>query len=255
MSRAPLADRRILITRAEDQLAPVAHAIEARGGIPIRFPCLAVQCLPDAINEAISRLDEFDDLLFTSANGVQCVARAADNLESLLLGKRVAAVGKSTAACLEEHGVEVEIVPSIASQAGLIEAYEEYGLPEQLLFFRAEEGRELLAEALSSSGTQVETVPAYRTVCPDEDASEVRAMLHDDAIDAVLLGSSKAARHYLKRIDDLELANRPLIVAISELVAKESRQEGLGVQIVSKTASFDAMLDALANFLAVAGKS
>lgn len=254
MNRSALSGRRILLTRAAEQLESVATAVEARGAIPIRFPCLAVRCLPDSIREAIVQLNEFDDVLFTSVNGVQCVARTAGNLEELLAGKRVAAVGKSTASCLEEHGIEVEIVPAIASQAGLVEAYEEYGLPEQLLFFRAEEGRELLAEALSSSGTEVKTVPAYHTVCPEDDASKVLALLKDDAIDAVLLGSPKVARHYLKRIGDIELANRPLIVAISEQVAKEARQEGLGVQIVSKKASFDAMLDALANFLATASR-
>lgn len=243
-----------MLTRAADQMDALTSAVKARGGIAIHFPCLAVQCLPDRIRQATGRLPGFGDILFTSANGVNCTANTLGSLDALR-GKRVAAVGQHTADSLHRHGIKADIVPATASQEGLLEAYHMHGLPENLIFFRAEEGRELLAGTLQSLGVRVETVPAYRTVCPDNDASEVLALLQDNAIDAVLLGSSKAVRHYLMRIGDAELADRPLIAAISEQVAGAARNEGLSVQIVAKTASFDAMLDALADFFAMAKES
>jgi uroporphyrinogen-III synthase len=116
------------------------------------------------------------------------------------------------------------------------------------MFFRAREGRNTLTKALKGQGIEVLLVPAYQTVCPQDDASEIIAALEHADIDAVLFGSTKAARFYVQRIGDIDLAGRPKAVAISEKVAEAARDEGLNVQIVAKTASFDAMLYELAEF-------
>jgi len=64
----------------------------------------------------------------------------------------------------------------------------------------------------------------------------------------VLLGSAKTAAHYLQRIGSTSLANRPVVVAMSEKMASSALGCGLRVQVVAKKASFEAMLDALAEY-------
>ena len=248
MQATHLEGKRILLTRAEHQLDRLSRIVRKHGAIPIRFPCLAVQSQPEEINQALSQLADYSDVVFTSANGVRSVAATVDHLNDLLQLKRVAAVGKKTADALQLAGVETDIVPGISSQDGLIQAYLEHGLPRRLMFFRAREGRETLIRALESRGIDVLLVPAYQTVCPQDDASEVITALKNAAVDAVLLGSAKAARFYVQRIGDINLAGRPKVVAISEQVAEAARDAGLDVQIVAKTASFDAMLNELAEF-------
>jgi uroporphyrinogen-III synthase len=248
MQASYLDGRRILLTRAEHQLESVSQAVRKQGAIPVRFPCLAVQSQPKAINKAVSQLDDYSDVVFTSVNGVQSVAATAGDLNTLLQSKRVAAVGIKTADALRHAGVEADIIPENPSQDGLIQAYLKYGLPRRLMFFRAREGRDTLTRALRGQDIDVLLVSAYRTVCPQEDASEIIAALEHADIDAVLLGSSKAARYYVQRIGDISLARRPKAVAISEQVAQAARDAGLDVQIVAKTASFEAMLNGLAEF-------
>lgn len=254
MSAQPLAGRRILLTRAVAQLPALAEMVRRRGAVPVAFPCLAVESMPDAIMHAISGLERFSDVLFTSCNGVSSVVDALQShgmdAARLFAPMRVAAVGKQTAACLIQHGIRADILPETASQDGLVDAYLGSGLPERLLFFRAEEGREALAEALTERGIEVETVPAYRTICPDDDASDVIAMLRDGAVDAVLLGSARAALHYLQRVGDAKLAARPVSVAISQKMAAAAMCGGLHVQLVAKSASFEAMLDILSDHFA-----
>jgi len=106
----------------------------------------------------------------------------------------------------------------------------------------------VLAKALVQRGVTVEVVSAYRTICPEGDAGDVISMLQTGDIDAVLLGSAKTAMHYLQRVGSLEVSNRPVIVAISEKMAVAVRDMGLHVQVVAKEASFEAMLDALAEY-------
>ncbi|MBL4775821.1 MAG: uroporphyrinogen-III synthase [Mariprofundus sp.] len=244
MSSYSLEHKRVLLTRSEQHLSPLATAVSARGAVPIAFPCLQVEVLAAAIGQATGT---YSDVVFSSSNGVHAVASQVD-LAALCRDKRVAAVGKKTAATLQAYGMDVDIVPDIASQDGLIAAYAQHGLPQSLLFFRAEQGRDRLVKALQSQAVQVRLVLAYRTVCPSVGATDVINSLRHDDIDAVLLGSAKTARFYIQRIGSIRLADRPVLVVISEALGEAVREMGLSVQVVAKQASFEAMLDALAEY-------
>jgi len=248
MQASCLDGKRILLTRAGRQMDRLSRTVRKLGAIPVPFPCLAVQSQPEEINQAISQLAGYSDVVFTSANGVQSVVATVNHLKELLQSKRIAAVGENTADALHLAGVKTDIVPAIPSQDGLIQAYLTHGLPRRLMFFRAREGSETLISALQDRGVNVLLVPAYKTVCPQDDASEVIAALKRADIDAVLLGSSKAACYYVQRVGDIGLARRPLAVAISDQVARGAAGAGLNVQIVAKTASFDAMLNELSEY-------
>jgi len=257
-----LTGKRILITRASGQIEGVARRVYRRGGVPIAFPCLAVTCLAESVREAVKLLGGNDvQALFTSANGVNCVATAlGDAFPSTFQSVPVITIGRHTADALEKRGVRVTWMPQSASQKGLMDAWRQHGLPMHLVFFRAEQGRNMLPEALKTAGVDVHLIPAYRTICPDDDASAVIQCLKNGEIDAVLLGSSRTAQHYVQRVKKgtvslfrpeesklapFLLANRPAIAVISGQVANTARALNLDVQVVAKEASFASMLDDL----------
>jgi len=245
-----LAGRNILITRSEDQAESTASAIQKRGAKPLLFPCLEMERLDDNIRRSLSKLQHGKiNILFTSSNGVHAVAESLGSAFSILMQPhKIIAVGEKTGDTLRRFGIKVGLEPENASQAGLAEQFKISGTPENLLFFRAEEGSDTLAEALTASGSHVTTIHAYRMQCPDSDASEMVDQLRQHQVDAVLLGSPKTVRNYIHRIGSLEVANIPSIAVISPQVAKAAEEAGLSVQAVAKTASFDAMLDALADY-------
>lgn len=242
-----LTGKRILITRDSGQIEGVARRVYRRGGVPIAFPCLAVTCLTESVREAVKLLGDNDiQALFTSANGVNCVATAlGDAFPSTFQSVPVITIGRHTADALEKQGVRVTWMPQSASQESLMDAWRQHGLPMHLVFFRAEQGRNMLPEALKAAGVDVHLIPAYRTICPDDDAGAVIQCLKNGEIDAVLLGSSRTAQHYVQRIGETVLANRPAIAVISGQVANTARALNLDVQVVAKEASFASMLDTL----------
>jgi len=248
MNRRPLEHKRILLTRSNQHVDALNQSLCSRGAIAVPFPCLQVEILSEDFKTVINSISDYSDVVFTSTNGVDAVAKQGIGLATLLQGKRIAAVGEKTAAALMEHGVHADIVPKIASQDGLLAAYTRDGLPRTLLFFRAEEGSDRLTGALALQGVAVTMVLVYRTVCPSSDASDVINQLHNNEIDAVLLGSPKTAAFYIERIGSIALADRPVVVVISESLAMAVRSMGLSVQVVAKHASFEAMLDALAEY-------
>ncbi len=213
------------------------------------FPCLAVQCLPENIRLGLEALPENTAILLSSVNGVSCAAESlGDDFVSLFSRCPVIAVGSQTAAALTGRGISVAWIAAEASQEGLIQGFAEHGLPASVCFLRAEEGRDVLQQALLSQGAEVRLIHAYRTICPQGDAADVVQALELGEIDAVLLGSSRTARHYVQRIGNAQLANRPAVAVISPQVAAAAEDAGLSVQAVAKEASFAAMLDALAEF-------
>jgi len=244
-----LARKSILITRSRQQQRDLAAMIRQRGGVPFSFPCLEIEPLPDNIRRGINMLRPGDDVLFTSSNGVHCFSRAATRLPRDILARcRVAAVGTKTATALRQMDIEPTLIASPPSQQGLIDSYRQAGLPKRLIFFRAEQGSEKLAEFLREHHCDVHTIHTYRMRCPNGNSSVMQQMLANHEIDAVLLGSAQTARHYVQRIGNAGLANTPIIAVLSEQVAEAARQQGLDVQVVAKNASFDSLLDDLAQY-------
>ncbi len=252
MSSRSLEGKHILLTRAVQSLAALDHLLLSRGAQPVHLPCLEVEVISDALQQSISSIAWYSDIVFTSINGVQVLKDAMDDqglsISTALHGKRIAAVGQKTADLLRNYGVHVDIIPYIASQDGLLASYGVNGLPKSLLFFRAEEGRDTLHDVLQSQGVEVTMVHTYRTVCPQRDASDTIQRVQSGTIDAVLLGSPKTARFYIQRIGSIALADQPVIAVISESLAETVRGLGLSVQVVAKHASFEAMLDALSDY-------
>jgi len=245
----------VLVTRAAHQFAALAQLIQQQGGTALSLPCLSMAPLPKQIDEGLHLCQQVSDVLFTSGNAVAYVEQqlqaSGSSLAATLQGKRIAAVGDTTAQLLHEHGVQVDITPDAqhASQSGLLQYYQQHGLPPSLLFFRASEGNDELQQGLTSAGITVHLVKTYRTVCPAEDdtARMVRQRLQQGRIDAVLLASSKTAQHYVQRIDDIALANIPTIVVISPQVAAAAERVGLHVNAIAQLPSFPSMLAVLSN--------
>ncbi|MDQ6954056.1 MAG: uroporphyrinogen-III synthase [Mariprofundaceae bacterium] len=236
------------MTRASHQMDETAALIAQHHAIAIAFPCLELKILGKHIQQGLQQMSEFSDVLFTSVNGIEAVARNANKpLVQLLAQQRIAVVGSKTAHALHAHHLHAHIIPPRASQQGLIEAYQTYGFPQSLLFFRAEHGSDLLINCLQQQNIPVSLIKAYRSICPKADNTDVLNMLSTHSIDAVLLASPKTTAHYLERIGDLELANRPVLVGISQNVATAADKLGLKVQLIAKQPNFASMLDTLAN--------
>jgi len=244
----PLAGRRILVTRASQQYPATAALIQAREGIPLSLPCLAIEPLPMNM-PSLWQASRWSDVLFTSVNGVEAVAKACgDGFSAYLKNYRIAAVGKKTSQALQQHRIQVDIMPKTSSQEGVFEAYQQHGLPSSLLFFRAEKGSEFLSEHLRAQEVDVHTALAYRAICPQDDCSDIKKRLANKQIDAVILASARTAHHYLQRITEVEIANNTNIIVISQQVADAADKLGLKVQLIAKQTSFTSILDDLETY-------
>ena len=167
---APASKRlRVIITRAAEQIEPLAGRIEELGHEVVRCPLIELEPAgPDAVD-----LDGYDWAIVTSAFGAGELARRVHGR-----WPRVAAIGPGTAAVLRESGIEPALVPRVSTQEGLLA--EQPRPAGRVLFAGAERARRLLLDELGA-----DFVPLYRT-------RELRPQPPPEG-DLVVLASSSAA--------------------------------------------------------------
>ncbi len=208
-ARAPLAGKRIVVTRARAQASALSDKLANLGAEVFEVPAIEIG-KPDsyhALDDALSRLEAYDWLVFTSANGVErFFARLAGGEHvkprdaRALSASRIAAIGPATAARLAAHGIVPDVVPSEYRAEAVFKALVESGLAAgaRVLIPRAQEAREALPHLLASFGAQVDVVAAYRTRLPaSSSADRARGLFTSGTIDAVTFTSSSTVRNLL----------------------------------------------------------
>jgi uroporphyrinogen-III synthase len=138
---------RVIVTRAREQLEPLARRIEELGHEVVRCPLIELE----PIGPADVDVESYDWVIVTSPYGARELARRARGVLP-----RIAAIGPGTAAALRGAGVEPAFVPRVSTQEGL--AAELPRRTGRVLFAGADRARPHLVEALGA-----DFVPLYRT--------------------------------------------------------------------------------------------
>jgi uroporphyrinogen III methyltransferase/synthase len=235
---APLAGRRVAITRARAQASGLADRLRVLGATVIEVP--AIRIVPRAV--AVPPLGGFDLLCLTSPNGVELLfARLGEQgLDArALAGLRVAAIGPGTAAALAGHGVVADVVPERFVAEGLLEALGAQEPARRALVARAAGARDALVEGLRARGTEVEELALYDTVAERLDEHATRALA---GADYVTFSSSSTVRFLLEQARPAE---RSRIVSIGPVTSATLREHGLEPHVEASRHDIDGLVEAL----------
>ena len=192
----------IAVTRAEQQLGEARRLFERAGARVLDLPALVIGP-PDSwgpLDDALAELEDFHWLVVSSSNGVDAVEiRLQQQGRSLAARPRslkIAAVGRKTAARLEELGAPADFVPPAYVADSLIEHFPVSGWGLRLLLPRVQSGgRTLLAEAFGEAGARVVEVAAYESRCPEHLPAATAEALAAGAVSAITFSSGKTVLH------------------------------------------------------------
>jgi uroporphyrinogen III methyltransferase/synthase len=229
--RLPLLGWRVVVTRTREQASVLSEQLARAGARPVEVPAIEVADPPDggrALAEALARVEEFDWVVFSSANAV---ARAFRHLrDARALGAvRVAAIGDGTAGELARRGVAADLVPPRFVAESLVDAFP--GAPSgarrgRVLVPRAAAARDVLPAGLEAKGWSVEVVVAYETR-PARLAPEALAAV--DGADAVAFTSSSTVTGFLQVAGIGRVP--PVVACIGPVTASTARAAGLEVAV------------------------
>jgi uroporphyrinogen III methyltransferase/synthase len=228
----PLFGRTVMIARPAHQAQPLVALLSELGAGVVVQPAIEIGPPDDwaPLDRALTQIDRYDWLVFSSANGVRAVLDrllASRDLRALA-GVKLAAIGPGTADEVARYHLRADLVPSEYRAESLAEALlESTAGASRLLLARASRGREVLAELLRAGGRQVEQVIVYSSRDVSEPDPEVAARLDAGGIDWVAVTSSAIARS-LGRLFGQSL-RKTRIVSISPVTTETLRELGYDV--------------------------
>jgi uroporphyrinogen III methyltransferase/synthase len=117
----------------------------------------------------------------------------------------------------------------------------------RVLIPRAAEARELLPEALSAAGMEVQVVAAYRTQAVEGTARQQLRECVKEQVDTVIFTSSSMVDSVVEALgqDAKTLLSERTVASIGPITSKTAQRHGLRVDVEARVFTVDGLLDAL----------
>ena len=193
-----LIDKRIIITRAQEQSSEAREIFKKNGAQVFDLPSLVIGPPDDwgPLDEALKKISTFDWIVFSSANGVKNVEdrmREIDlSLSKISKTTQIAAVGRKTAALLSDINAKINFVPPNFVADSLVEYFPQNPKGLKLFIPRVQTGgRSILADSFRLKGAQVTEVAAYESSCPKSIPQKTIDGLNNREIDIITFTSGK----------------------------------------------------------------
>jgi uroporphyrinogen III methyltransferase/synthase len=195
----PLFGSCVLVTRPRGQSQTLTRSLSDLGAEVLEQPAIEIGPPDDwqPLDEALSRLDSYDWIVFSSANGVRAVVERLPMIDrdTRAFGRGyIAAIGSGTADELARFHLRADLVPDEFRAEALATALGHHAQGKRVLLVRASRGREVLAESLAAAGATVEQVVAYKSTDVRQPDDEVLEAVEAGRVDWITVTSSAIAR-------------------------------------------------------------
>ncbi len=253
-STADLRGLGVMVTRPAHQAEPLCKLIEGAGGRPYRFPLLEIQPPEAPLHEIQSQLDqltEFDIAIFISPNAVERGIKLIQERGNLPKQLQLATVGQGSARLMTRllgRKPDFCAPPPFNSEALLTNTGMQNLSERNIIIFRGNGGREVLAETLRSRGAKVEYCEVYRRICPKFAPATLTQAWEHGKISVITITSGEGLRnlvHLAGSVNQHWLFQTPLVL-INRRLATLARELGFKQQLlITNEASDSAMIDAI----------
>jgi uroporphyrinogen III methyltransferase/synthase len=211
---------------------------------------------------ALRRVETYDSVAFTSANAVHALVDRADAIgvaRDAIRGRRLAAVGRATAAAVGAALRTPDLVPTTPTAESLARELVDVE-NSHVLFPRGDLAGDALPAGLRQRGALVDEVVVYRTV-PGEGVAAVVADVRAGTVDALLFTSASAVRFVAEALagtfagaEGAEGARghpiRPAVMCIGPATADAARAAGFEPVVVAESATQHELIDRVARWFA-----
>lgn len=254
----PLFGRRIVVTRSHEQAQELVDRLESLGGLAIEAPTfrLGPPDDPEAVDRAAATVDDFDWVVFESANSVAhffaALKRGPRDVRALG-GTSVCAIGASTADRLAASGIKPDVILPEFRAESIGDALAAKGslAGSRLLVVRPDHLRDIVAADLARRGAVVTDLVAYRTAADPPESPAAQALyrqLLDGSIDAVTFTGPTAVRRFATLIGDeqaADLLNTTVVATIGPVTTAAAAELGITSTITADSFDVDGLVAAL----------
>lgn len=252
----PLSNRTIVITRSAEQSESSTNIFNDSGANVILFPTIKITNPEsfDLFDEAVKTFNEFDYLIFTSANAVYNFSKRINELKiSLSYNKiKVVVTGSKTGEICKEKNIKVDFIPDEYSAEAIVENLKEKIKNKKMFIPCSAIARKELSEGLKAAGAIVTKVPVYDVGIPDDDemkkyVDELKQSIHD----VFIFTSPSTFKNFLTimKIENPKNYFKDFIVAAIGTTTETAIKEfDVNVNIVPKIFTMESLAEEVINY-------
>lgn len=250
--RRILSGKRILLTRAREQISDLARRIETLGGEPFFLPSIKIEgpIINERVKEYFTKIKEYDWLLYTSSNTVKNFFTIMKELNldiRDLSDKKIAAIGPATEKALNEIGIYSDILAEESTAKGLGESIIKLMKNGQKILLPGSNlARKELANILKKRGQQVDSLDIYRTTLPDHRGKRYDLFFKERKVDLITFTSPSTVENLCKiAAEYMEIVRKIPVVSIGPFTAQIARDKGFDVKAVASEHNINGLLDTI----------
>ncbi|MCH9655527.1 MAG: uroporphyrinogen-III C-methyltransferase [Planctomycetes bacterium] len=249
----PLFGLRIGITRSWEQSATEIKFALKSGAQPVLLPTIEIGPPRDwkPVDDAISHLDKYQWLVFTSANGVQYFLNRLWEIgfdARRLAHLKIATIGPSTAEALNAYHLRTDLIPSHYRAEDLAEALKPLVGQQKILWAGANRGREVLQRELAEVSATVDKVVVYENHDVKAWDSESINLLESGEVDWIGLSSPSIARNLSRLLSDKareQIGKTIKLASISPVTTQAAREVGLQIAVEAEEYHWEGIFAAI----------
>jgi len=247
----PLFGKRIVVTRTRQQASVLSKQLAALGADVIELPTIRIEEPQNMLEfgESVQNCHTYDWIIFTSPNGVEAFFKMFYQLYNdarSIGGARIACIGPGTADKVKEYHLTVDLMPEKNFVAeGLVKAFKDHQNVENvtMLWVRAAETREVIANELTGMGAIVDEAIAYRTVAERDDNLEALIRLKNEGADMITFTSASTVEHFLAL--NVPLPADTQIASIGTVTSAALTKHGLKIDVEAKPSTIPGLVKSI----------
>lgn len=203
----------------------------------------------DKLKAALSRLEEYQWILFTSPNGVRIFFERAkaEGMKSLEgTGLKFAVIGSGSRAALREYGIEADFMPkTYTSKEFALEFVKQACPKEKVLLPRAKQGSGEITRILREYGFDYEEIFIYDvkgSLCAPWEVLE--------KIDCHVFVSASGVKSFFEQIQEKAPDYRfhGNIACIGQVTKGEVERQGCSTQILAQVSDVEGLVESIRNY-------
>ncbi|MCX7610643.1 MAG: uroporphyrinogen-III synthase [Ignavibacterium sp.] len=252
----PLQNKKVVITRAQNQIKETSWLFKNLGADVIEFPTIKITEPDDwsELDNLITNL-KFDLIIFTSTNSVLFFHNRVKqiNVELNFDKITVLAVGFKTAELCKTLFSKVDLIPEDNSSNGIIELLRDYDLRNKnILIPRSEISDNKIYDYLKSKMANVYPVIVYKNSLPDKgDLSEVIDKIKKDKIDIFIFTSPSTFKNFIELLElknPSEFFNSSIIGVIGKTTKSEIEKFGIRNILIPEVYTLENLAKIISNY-------
>ena len=247
MAHLPLLNKRIVVTRSEEQSGNIAAMLSEAGAAVLLVPTIKIVAaeLSAEDRSVVSSYGEYDVVIFPSVNSVRNL------FKRIVIGKNahekpyIVAIGKKTAEAIGEYGIAADFVPGKFNSTELIRALSRFQWNgKKVLIPVGNLSSSEIPDFVRSNGAMVDRVVVYETVPNDSIDESIKQEIVSQRFDTIIFYSPSQVKNFIDIFGPHILKGKQIAV-IGPTTKRSVERHGLRVSIIPENSTSEDLMNSL----------